>query len=647
MKLSIRTLIIVSFILVFVPALAMLSIADYRKASSALKDNFHFMTAQTAENVIGAYDLVEVGYQILSLSMENKMLAAFEPFKEAYYNANGVVDKIDLVALKNELGEEFDLYIINENGVIIHTTFEKDFGLDFSKVAPEFNEQLQKIRIESRYQGDRIAGETVTGNVRKYAYWGTPDKKYILEIGIKSSQFELPLKNLDLLKIATRFEDFNPALNSVLIFNSNGKILNQPDFEPQTYQIERVRQVYGSGMTEQYFDEKNNTRTLYVKADVDDQLGSASQGDRVIELVFDTSEVNSQLRSLAENQIVITIIFLFVGGIFSIFFARTISRPILLLNNAVKNIAAGDLKSDVPKLSSSKEVEALQNGIQQMKDNIKNQISEIQTLNSSYERFVPKQFLTLLEKESIIEVKLGDSTRLNMAVLFSDMRNFTSISEKMSPEQNFSFLNQYLSKVTPSINENSGFIDKYIGDAIMALFSNGPDDAVKASIEMIKQLRSWGEDSSSAHPVGLDMGIGIHVGNLILGTIGETDRMETTVISDTVNVSARLESLCKNYGTNIIISKAVYDALDSKLKQFCRLIDKTRVKGKTEEIEIYEVFAADTSEIIKSKKKTVNALNNLITAYYANELKTAKSILVELSENNENDSVFLEWSKRF
>ena len=143
------------------------------------------------------------------------------------------------------------------------------------------------------------------------------------------------------------------------------------------------------------------------------------------------------------------------------------------------------------------------------------------------------------------------------------------------------------------------------------------------------------------------MGIGIHVGNLILGTIGETDRMETTVISDTVNVSARLESLCKNYGTNIIISKAVYDALDSKLKQFCRLIDKTRVKGKTEEIEIYEVFAADTSEIIKSKKKTVNALNNLITAYYDNELKTAKSILVELSENNENDSVFLEWSKRF
>jgi hypothetical protein len=106
-----------------------------------------------------------------------------------------------LAKLKEELGDEVDLYIIDEHGVIIHTTFEKDLNLDFSKVAPGFNKKLQGIRLESRYQGDRISNETVTGNVRKYAYWGTPDKKYILEIGIKSSQFEGPLKNLDLLKM--------------------------------------------------------------------------------------------------------------------------------------------------------------------------------------------------------------------------------------------------------------------------------------------------------------------------------------------------------------------------------------------------------------------------------------------------------------
>ena len=181
MKISLRYLILLSFLFVLAPALLLLSYTDYSKAKQELEDNFEFMVDQTAENVIGAYDLVEVGYRILSLSLENKMLSAFEPFKDAYFKANGVVSDINLYSLKSVLGEEFDFYIIDEFGVIIHTTFAKDQDLDFSKVAPSFNEKLQKIREESRYQGDRIASGTVTGNVRKYAYWGTPDKKYILE----------------------------------------------------------------------------------------------------------------------------------------------------------------------------------------------------------------------------------------------------------------------------------------------------------------------------------------------------------------------------------------------------------------------------------------------------------------------------------
>ena len=113
------------------------------------------------------------------------MKKAFEPFIQDYYSVGGKVDQIDLAKIKKGLGDEFDLYIINDKGVIIHTTFEKDLNLDFAKVAPSFNEKLQKIREESRYQGDRISSETLTGNVRKYGYWGTPDKKYILEINLK------------------------------------------------------------------------------------------------------------------------------------------------------------------------------------------------------------------------------------------------------------------------------------------------------------------------------------------------------------------------------------------------------------------------------------------------------------------------------
>ncbi len=578
MGLSLRFIILSGFLLVLLPALILLSYTDFTKAKSDLEDNFDFMVEQTAENITGAYDLVEVGFRILSLSLEDTMKKAFEPFIQDYYSVGGKVDKIDLAKIKKGLGDEFDLYIINDKGVIIHTTFEKDLNLDFAKVAPSFNEKLQKIREESRYQGDRISSETLTGNVRKYGYWGTPDKKYILEIGIKSSQFEEPLKNLDLLKISEGFEQFNPDLKSVNVFNSNGTVSNKPDFETTEEQKNRIRKVYDTGSRLDFTEADASEKWVYVKAEVDDEDGTASQGDKVIELIFDTSSLEQQLDDLASSQIVFTLLFILIGGSMALFIANRISKPISSLTKSVETIANGDLEASIVGDTSSREVSNLSTGIVAMKDSIREKINDIEIINASYERFVPKEFLTLLQKKSIIDVEIGDNSSLEMSVLFSDMRNFTMISEKLTPQQNFKFLNSYLDKMTPAINQNEGFIDKYIGDAVMALFPKHPDDAVKAAIEMNIALKSLNKNDAS-DPI--KMGVGIHKGNLVLGTIGRATRMETTVISDTVNSSARLESLNKVYGTNILISGEIKQSLTSSLKSQCRLIDRTKVKGKS------------------------------------------------------------------
>jgi two-component system sensor histidine kinase ChiS len=234
-----------------------------------------------------------------------------------------------------------------------------------------------------------------------------------------------------------------------------------------------------------------------------------------------------------------------------------------------------------------------------------------------------------------------------MSVLFSDMRNFTAISEKMSPEQNFSFLNNYLSQVTPSINANGGFIDKYIGDAVMALFPAEPREAVKAATEMIHSLKIWSRNSDYSEVFQLDMGIGIHVGELILGTIGETDRMETTVISDTVNVSARLESLCKTYGVNIVVSGAVFNELTDTQKRHTRLIDRTIVKGKSLPIDVYEVFSADSSDEIKMKSESAKNLEKLVNLYYSEKVSEAEKYFNKILETAPKDTVTKQWSKRF
>lgn len=646
MKISLKIIILMGFLLILTPALLLLSYTDYSKAKSDLENNFDFMVDQTAENVTGAYDLVEVGFRILSLSLENKMQNAFEPFKAAYFAVNGEVAKIDLAKLKEELGDEVDLYIIDEKGVIIHTTFAKDLNLDFSKVAPGFNKMLQKIREESRYQGDRISNETVTGNVRKYAYWGTPDKKYILEIGIKSSQFEEPLKNLDLLKISADFEQFNPDLKSVIIFNGNGKVANKPDFEVTEDQKTKIVGVYESGVRLDIDRIAASEKWVYVKADIDEADGSASQGDKVIELVFDTSTLEKKLNELASNQALITIIFIFAGGIMSLFLANRISRPISAITGAVGVITKGDLDIKIEKQESSKELSDLSSGISQMKDSIKDRINDIQIINSSYERFVPKEFLTLLEKKSIMDVSIGDSTSLKMSVLFSDMRDFTSISENMSPKENFDFLNNYLESMTPAINNNNGFIDKYIGDAVMALFPTSAEDSVKAALEMNKELINFNAARTTSGGETVNMGVGIHIGQLVLGTIGRETRMETTVISDTVNASARLESLNKIYGTNVLISGVVRNELSQTTQKMCRLIDRTQVKGKSEFLDVYEVFSTEDKEVLEAKASSIQTLEKVVNHFLDGDKKMAVSEFAKIKNLNTLDPVISFWEKR-
>jgi two-component system sensor histidine kinase ChiS len=141
----------------------------------------------------------------------------------------------------------------------------------------------------------------------------------------------------------------------------------------------------------------------------------------------------------------------------------------------------------------------------------------LSNLNIASGRFVPHKFLQLLNKESIIDVALGDNVQQEMSIVFSDIRDFTTLSESMTPEDNFKFINAYLSRMESAIVENNGFIDKYIGDAIMALFSGSADDAVKAGIAMLHRLADYNQYRANSGDVPIKIGIGINTGSLMLG----------------------------------------------------------------------------------------------------------------------------------
>ncbi|MEG4035477.1 AAA family ATPase [Microcoleus sp. S36b_A4] len=265
--------------------------------------------------------------------------------------------------------------------------------------------------------------------------------------------------------------------------------------------------------------------------------------------------------------------------------------------------------------------------------------NELFKLNKAYERFVPNQFLQFLEKASIIDVELGDQVQLEMSVLFSDIRDFTTLSESMTPEDNFRFINSYLSRMEPVINENNGFIDKYIGDAIMALFSGEADHAVKAGIAMLHRLVEYNQQRANSGYGPIQIGIGINTGTLMLGTVGGQNRMEGTVISDAVNLASRVESLTKNYGVSLLITQSTYSRLENPSQYAIRTLDTVKVKGKSEAVTVYEVFDADPPEIKAGKLATLELFAEARANYLQGKLAEAVRLFAECWRQNQGDAV--------
>lgn len=245
-------------------------------------------------------------------------------------------------------------------------------------------------------------------------------------------------------------------------------------------------------------------------------------------------------------------------------------------------------------------------------------------LTESYARFVPKDFLANLGKDSILDVRLGDQIQKEMAVLFSDIRSFTTLSEQMTPAENFNFINSYLSRMSPIIQRHNGFIDKFIGDAIMALFQRNVIDAVSAGVEMQRYLKEYNEHRHRQGYIPIQIGVGIHSGSLMLGTIGAEERLEGTVISDTVNLASRIESLTKVYGSRIAVSESTIEEVKKDGKFHFRFLDRVKVKGKQRPVSVYEVFDGDEPQHQDLKLKTKESYEKGVKAFYSNSFEEAK-----------------------
>lgn len=331
---------------------------------------------------------------------------------------------------------------------------------------------------------------------------------------------------------------------------------------------------------------------------------------------------------------------IFIAFVYLLLFVKwttaDIVRPVNELMRHMERMGE-DRINEYAIVRTNDEIGSLCEGYNFMTNRLNDYIHRISGLNESYSRFVPKQFLQILGKNHIAEITTGDQIEKEMSVLFTDIRSFTDISEMMTPKENFDFINMYLSYMEPVIGRNNGFIDKYIGDSIMALFPYDVEDAINTSIEMRIKLAEFNQVITQFDKEPIDTGIGIHTGSLMLGIVGGDQRIDGTVISDAVNLASRLEGLTKIYGGSVIISEDTLTRIEDMGSYEYRFLDVVKVKGKKKAVYIFEILNGEPERCRELKKATKYDFGRAADMYQNREFKEAINLFNKIVDKNPED----------
>lgn len=261
----------------------------------------------------------------------------------------------------------------------------------------------------------------------------------------------------------------------------------------------------------------------------------------------------------------------------------------------------------------------------------------LQKINSSMARFVPKELLLYLNRENVTEIQLGDHKEQHMAVLFADIKSFSRISENLSPEATFKLINKFLAEIGPIIRKHRGFVDKYLGDGVMALFHSGPRDAIAAGIEMCKVMGHVNEDRIRLGQEPVDIGVGIHYGPLMLGTIGEPERIDGTVLSDAVNLASRLQGLTRALGGHLLVTEASLRHIPAIEDFQFRMLGSFKVYNRSETVSVVEFFDSEEGESWKLKRATRRDFERAVYYYQSNQLHQALKAFLAIRKTAPGD----------
>jgi len=342
---------------------------NFERESSLLK-------AQTEQNIIEAMRLEEITWNVYDETLNDQMKNGLTSVLLEYNRTKGEPGRMDLAMVKNSLGQNYDIYVINESGVIISTTYTPELGMDFRQI-PYFYDYLTKIRMSEGFFPDRIIRDKLgAGQFRKFAYMPSPDHRYILELGLSGTTFDVINQQLDDNENILRIVSVNPYVEQFTVFNSMGRRLDNNTLPEKTVQ-EYLNEVLKSRKTLEVQDREHQRTTTYLMVDLKvDKYGS--DPSRVVAITYNSQLIQDALNRLILFHIVTGIAAIFIGFALAYEFSRRITRPIKKIVEDVTIIAHGDLEHRIGtthniefailETSTNMMVDSLKLALQQVKD---------------------------------------------------------------------------------------------------------------------------------------------------------------------------------------------------------------------------------------------------------------------------------------
>ncbi|HET9747454.1 MAG TPA: adenylate/guanylate cyclase domain-containing protein [Chitinophagaceae bacterium] len=268
---------------------------------------------------------------------------------------------------------------------------------------------------------------------------------------------------------------------------------------------------------------------------------------------------------------------------------------------------------------------------------VKEREEAILRIHEVTKKFVPHEFIRSLGKEALTDVKLGDQVEKLVTVLFTDIRDFTTLSEKMTPEENFRFVSSFNARLGPIIRSHNGFINQYLGDSIMAIFPENPADGLNAAIGMQKAVHDLNDERRQQGLPPIKAGIGMHTGSLIMGITGDEFRMDAATISDTVNTAARIESLTKYYRSPLLLSDHTLKYLNENNGFHFRHLGNVKLKGKNNLLSIVECINGFDEIGIERKLGTLSLFREAMNLYHERQFGDALQLFQKIIAKDPDD----------